>query len=56
MPQNSSETVESEAHFIAKEILKGNNTINTCLIRLCMILYYYLPLNIYEYLICQIYK
>ena len=34
--------------FVAKKIVKLNNTINTCLIRLNIILYYSLPLNIYD--------
>ena len=40
----------------AKELLKRNNTINTCLIRLNIILYYSLLLNTCESLICQIYQ
>ena len=38
-------------HFLAKELLKLNKTINTCLIRLNIILYYSLPLNTCECLI-----
>ena len=30
----------NDAHLVAKETLKLNNTINTCLIRLNVILYY----------------
>ena len=40
----------------AKDSLKLNNTINTCLIRLNIILYYSLPLNTCECSICQIYQ
>ena len=42
--------------FVAKEILKLNNTINTCLITLNIILNYSLSLNTLECLICQIYQ
>ena len=37
-----------------KDLLKLNNTMNTCLIRLIIILYYSLSLNICEYLVSQI--
>ena len=37
-----------EMHFPANDQLKHNNTINTCLINLNIILYS-LPLNIHEY-------
>ena len=40
----------------AKELLKLNNTINTCLIRLNIILYYPNLLKTCECLICQIYQ
>ena len=40
----------------AKELLKLNNTINNCLIRLNNTLYYSLSLNTCECLICQIYQ
>ena len=39
-----------------KNSIKLNNTVNTCLIRLKIILYYSYSLNIYECLICQIYQ
>ena len=39
-------------HLVAKDSLKLNNTIN----RLNVILYYFLLLNTYECLICQIYQ
>ena len=44
-----------DGHFVAKELLKFNNVINTSLIRLNIILHYSLPLNTCAYLICQIY-
>ena len=44
-----------DGHFVAKELLKFNNVINTSLIRLNIILHYSLPLNACAYLICQIY-
>ena len=34
--------------FVAKDSLKLNNTVNTCLIRLSVILYYSWSLNIFE--------
>ena len=37
-------------HLVAKYSLKFNNTIITCLIRLNIILCYFLPLNIFEWL------
>ena len=46
-------------HFVAKEIRKPSNTIanlKSCLIRLNTILYLPLSLNIYECLVCQVYK
>ena len=46
-------------HFVrlpAKDSLKLNNTIKTCLKRLNIILYYFLSLNTCECLICQIYQ
>ena len=43
-----------DRHLVAKESLKLNNTINTCLIRPKIIFYYSYSLNIYECLICQI--
>ena len=45
-----------DRHLVAKDSLKLNNTINICLIRLNIILFYFLSLNIYECLICQIYQ
>ena len=46
-------------HFVRlrpKALLKLNYTINTCSIRLNITLYYSWSLNIFEYLICQIYQ
>ena len=43
-------------HSVAKEILKLNNTINTCLRMLKIISYYSLSLNTCECAICQIYQ
>ena len=40
-------------HFVAKQILKLNNRINTYLIRLNIISYYSLSLNTCECLICH---
>ena len=40
----------------AKDSLKFNNTTKTCLIRLNIILHYFLLLNACECLICQIYQ
>ena len=42
--------------LVVEDSLKLNNTINTCLIRLNIILYYSFTLNTYECLICQIYQ
>ena len=54
----------SETHLVAsenlaaraKELLKLNNTINTCLIRPSIISYYSLSLNTCECLILQIFQ
>ena len=35
----------TDRHLVAKDSLKLNNEINTCLIRLNIILYYFLRLN-----------
>ena len=49
-------------HFVrtlatgAKELLKLNNTMKTCSIRLSIILYYSLPLKTCDCLISQIYQ
>ena len=43
-------------HSVAKEMLKLNNTINTCLRMLNIISYYSLSLNTCECAICQIYQ
>ena len=43
-------------HIVAQDTLKLNNTINTCLIRPKIHLYYSLALSIYECLIYQIYQ
>ena len=37
-------------HFVANDLLKLINAINTCLINLIVILYHAFSLNIYEYL------
>ena len=52
----------NDTHFVwsetlaarAKELLKLNKTINTCLIRLNIVLYYSLSLNTCEFLISLI--
>ena len=44
-----------ERPLVAKDLLILNSTINTCLIRLKIILLYFYSLNTCECIICQIY-
>ena len=39
-----------DTHFVANDLLKLSNAINTCLINLNVILYHACLLNIYKYL------
>ena len=46
----------NDRQLVAKDSLKVNNTINTCLIRMNIIFYYSYSLNICECVICRIYQ
>ena len=49
-------SLSEDKHFVAKELIKLNNTTNICLTRLNIILYNPYSLDTCEYLICQIYQ
>ena len=49
-------SLSKDKHFVAKELIKLNNTTNICLTRLNIILNNPYSLDTGEYLICQIYQ